>query len=60
MGSVAGPSLANLYVHCLESEWINANKPLFYKRYIDDIFYIDLNESKIESLKLAFDNLQGC
>ena len=58
MGSVAGPSIANLYVHCLESEWIESNDPLFYKRYIDDIFYIDLNDTRIESLKKAFGNLE--
>ena len=38
MGSKAGPSIANIFVYILEQKWLDINKPLYYKRFIDDIF----------------------
>jgi len=58
MGSIAGPSIANIFVFCIESIWITINDPLSYVRYIDDIHYIDIDDSKIESLRLAFGDLE--
>lgn len=58
MGSIAGPSIANSFVSCLETKWIIINNPLSYVRFMDDIHYIDLDDSKIESLKEAFRDLE--
>ena len=58
MGSIAGPSIANIFVYCLEKDWITTNDPLSYVRFIDDIHYIDLDDSKIESLRSAFGDLE--
>ncbi len=58
MGSIAGPSIANIFVSCLESHWITISDPLSYVRFIDDIHYIDNDDSKISSLKEAFDDLE--
>ena len=46
MGSKCGPTLANIYLSCLEDSFLVIHKPLFYGRYIDDIFcitFIDFN-----------------
>ena len=40
MGSICGPTLANIYVFYLESKWLSLVKPLVYKRFIDDVFII--------------------
>ena len=58
MGSIAGPSIANMFVYCLENIWIVNNLPLSYVRFIDDIHYIDFDDSKIESLRYAFGDLE--
>jgi hypothetical protein len=61
MGSKTGPSIANIFVHIVESIWLEENKPLFYKRFIDDIFVILEKEGlliKIDSLKRAFGSLK--
>ena len=45
MGSPLGPVLANLFMGFYEKSWIDSAdgcKPIFYKRYVDDIFcYFD-------------------
>ena len=42
MGSPLGPALANIFMCSFESKWLrdcpNDFKPVFYRRYIDDIF----------------------
>ena len=41
MGSPLAPSLANIFLNNLESEFLNANTtngPSFYRRYVDDTF----------------------
>ena len=43
MGSKASPSIANIYLYCLEKSFLFIHKPLFYGRYIDDIYAIFVN-----------------
>ena len=44
MGSLLGPALANIFMCSFESKWFrdcpNDRKPVFYRRYIDDIFVL--------------------
>ena len=50
MGSPLAPTLASLFLSNLENK-INTfigNKPLLYKRYVDDIFLIFNNEYDIK------------
>jgi hypothetical protein len=57
MGTSAAPSLANIYMHKLESKVIERFriKPLFYKRYIDDLMMFW--PAKYESELMNFLNL---
>ena len=42
MGSPLGPALANIFMCSFENKWLrdchNNFKPVFYRRYVDDIF----------------------
>ena len=58
MGSKCGPSIANIYLSCLERSFLFIHKPLFYKRYIDDIFCILLNCFDIDILVKFFGYLK--
>ena len=44
MGSPLGPASANIFMCSYESKWLrdcpNDFKPVFYRRYIDDIFVL--------------------
>ena len=44
MGSPSGPALANIFMCSFEGTWLrncpNDFKPVFYRRYIDDIFVL--------------------
>ena len=44
MGSPLGPALANIFMCSFESKWLcdypNDFKPVFYRRYINDIFVL--------------------
>ena len=44
MGSLLGPALASIFMCSFESKWFrdcpNDLKPVFYRRYIDDIFVL--------------------
>ena len=40
MGSKSGPSIANIFVFIFEKEFLRIHRPIFYKRFIDDIFMI--------------------
>ena len=45
MGSPLGPILANIFMSRFESKALskyNGNHPLFYKRYVDDTFFLNL------------------
>ena len=64
MGSVCGPTIANIFVNHFEKRWLSIAKPLYYKRFIDDLFiiYIDDNSfdfaffnSSFLPLKLTFE-----
>ena len=57
MGSKCGPSIANIYLYVYEKRWLKIEKPLFYKRFIDDIFLITNCNRQIETLKSSFKNL---
>ena len=57
MGTICGPSIANLYLSIIEDSWLRIYKPYFYKRYIDDIFIADKNLN-CENLKNNFSNLK--
>ena len=47
MGSPLGPTLANVFLGYHESKWLSncpaAFKPLYYRRYVDDIFLLFTN-----------------
>ena len=47
MGSPLGPTLANVFLGYHESQWLSncppAFKPVYYKRYVDDIFLLFTN-----------------
>lgn len=58
MGSRCGPSIANMFIYCYERNWLRIYKPLFYVRFIDDIFIILDEFDKIHFLKNAFGNLK--
>ena len=38
MGSPLGPSLSNAFLYFYEQIWLNDFKPVYYRRYVDDIF----------------------
>ena len=42
MGSLLGPAIANIFMCSFESNWLqdclNDFKPVFYRRYVDDLF----------------------
>ena len=52
MGSPLGPTLANAFLHHLEKKWLNDCpnnlKPVFYKRYVDDIFVLFKNSEQVQ------------
>jgi hypothetical protein len=43
MGIICGPTIANLYLSILEKQLLIIERPLIYKRYIDDILIISNN-----------------
>jgi len=58
MGTKAGPSIANIYLYILEKSFLYIHKPLYYSRFIDDIFIIVLNGFDISLLPTFFHNLK--
>lgn len=58
MGSKCGPSIANIYVYCLEKKFLTIHKPLIYYRFIDDIFICTSNNFNIDNLTNGFDYLK--
>lgn len=50
MGSVFGPTCANIVVYHYEKIWYSLHPPLYYKRYIDDIFVILNEKSELDYL----------
>ena len=57
-GRSRGRVVANLYLSNLEKHWLSTIKPVFYVRFIDDIFVILLNELDKEYLESFFENLK--
>ena len=57
MGSLCGPSIANLFVYIYEKKWLIIYRPLIYLRFIDDLFIILKNLTDLESLRIAFGSL---
>ena len=70
MGSELGPSLANAFLCHQETKWLNdcpkKFKPVFYKRYVDDIFllfkrpehfksFVDYMNSKHKNINFSFE-----
>lgn len=58
MGSKCGPSIANVYIFLLEKSFLFIHKPLFYYRFIDDIFVILELDFDINILINHFDYLK--
>ena len=58
MGSICGPSIANLYLYILEKNWYYIEKPLAYHRFIDDIILISNKNVNIKNLEKQFGNLK--
>ncbi len=58
MGSKCGPTVANIYLSCLEKSFLFIHKPLFYGRYIDDILCILYNDFDINLLLNFFGYLK--
>ena len=49
MGSPLAPILANLFLGCHEGNWLGSFtgfKPIYYKRYVDDIIAVFENETQ--------------
>lgn len=58
MGTKCGPSIANIYISCLEKNFLFIHKPLAYYRFIDDIFVILLDNFNIQLLLDEFGYLK--
>ena len=58
MGSICGPSIANIFVFLYEKKWLTIHRPLIYLRFIDDLFLIINNLIILESLKESFGDLE--
>ena len=57
MGTVCGPSIANIFVYIYESKWLYIHRPLAYYRFIDDVLVLVKDLNLIDSLKNAFGSL---
>ena len=58
MGCICGPSVANLYLYMLEKKWLYLNRPLVFKRFIDDIVHINKGKLNRHELSVQYDNLK--
>jgi hypothetical protein len=58
MGSICGPSIANIFVFLYEKKWLTIHRPLIYLLFIDDLFLIINNLIVLESLKKSFGDLE--
>jgi len=57
MGSKCGPSIANTFVFVYESIFLRIHRPIFYKRFIDDIFMIIKKGFNFDFLTKSFGEL---
>ena len=55
MGNPLGPTLANSFLCFYEKKWLRecpkSYRPIYYKRYVDDIFVLFENLDKAEKFK---------
>ena len=55
MGSPLGPALANIFMCNFENKWLkdcpHSLKPVFYRRYVDDIFVLFSSLDQAEKFK---------
>jgi len=58
IGTISGPSVANIYVHVLEEKFLSIHRSIYYKQYIDDIFNIILKNFPLNSFINSFHNLK--
>ena len=58
MGSKCGPSIANIFVFIYENVFLRIHRPIFYKRFIDDIFMIIKKGFNFEFLTESFGDLK--
>ena len=58
MGIKCGPSIANLYLIILETNWLTIQRPLMYSRFIDDIFLAIKGKLDEIAFKNIFKNLK--
>lgn len=58
MGSICGPTIANIVVFSLEQKFLFIYKPIYYKRFIDDIFMVIYNNFEISNLEACFEYLK--
>jgi len=58
MGTICGPTLANLFLSIKEELWSSMQRPIFYKRFIDDLFIADSKEVDISFIESFFDGLK--
>lgn len=60
MGSPLGPTLANIFLCYYEKKWLEECpekiRPIFYKRYVDDIFILCDNENQVEQFQKYLNN----
>ena len=58
MGTICGPTLANLYLSIKEKQWSSIQRPILYKRFIDDLFIADNKVLDVKFLESFFDGLK--
>ena len=55
MGPPLGPALANIFMCSFENKWLkdypHSVKPVFYRRYVDDIFVLLSSLDQVEKFK---------
>jgi len=58
MGCICGPTIANIFMYILEMKWLIIDKPLVYRRFIDDGIIITDKPFCIEIFVSFFLNLK--
>jgi len=58
MGSICGPSVANLYLYILERHWFNIRSSLIHNRFIDDICMASKGQANLEEIRSLFGDLK--
>ena len=60
MGSPLGPALANIFLgHYEEKLFADGNRPLYYRRYVDDTFVMFRSESEVSSFHSKLNKLHS-